>query len=72
VTNWDVYGYGTAAYQNVLKTALQVHQDNNLIMNFCLAPQSGQGVPAQADDEGLEYNMVRLVKFWSSGLELTA
>jgi hypothetical protein len=57
-TDWNIYGYGTPAYRDVLKAALQVHKDLGLIMDFSMGPQSGQGVPAEPDEPGLEYNLV--------------
>ncbi|KAH7381091.1 hypothetical protein BKA64DRAFT_727754 [Cadophora sp. MPI-SDFR-AT-0126] len=56
-TDWNIYGYGTPAYREVLKAALQAHEDHGLIMDFSMGPQSGQGVPAEPDEPGLEYNL---------------
>lgn len=57
-TDWSIYGYGTPAYRQVLKAALQTHKDNGLIMDFAMGPQSGQGVPAQPDEPGLSWELV--------------
>ncbi|KAM5347661.1 hypothetical protein ACJ41O_007485 [Fusarium nematophilum] len=56
-TDWDIYGYGTPAYRDVLKAALQAHKDHGLIMDFSMGPQSGQGVPAHPDEPGLAYTL---------------
>lgn len=57
-TDWNIYGYGTPAYRKVLKAALQAHKDHSLIMDFAMGLQSGQGVPAEPNELGLEYNLV--------------
>ncbi|KAI1137565.1 hypothetical protein F5Y05DRAFT_419507 [Hypoxylon sp. FL0543] len=57
-TDWNVYGYGTSAYREVLKAALQAHKDNALVMDFSMGPQSGQGVPAEPDNPGLAWDLV--------------
>ncbi|KAJ8098505.1 hypothetical protein POJ06DRAFT_136574 [Lipomyces tetrasporus] len=56
-TDWNIYGYGTPAYREVLKAALEAHKDHGLIMDFSMGPQSGQGVPAAPDEIGLAYNL---------------
>ncbi|KAL3475735.1 hypothetical protein BJX99DRAFT_259172 [Aspergillus californicus] len=56
--DWNIYGYGTPAYRDVLKAALQTTKDNGLVMDFALGPQSGQGVPAEPDELGLSWEMV--------------
>jgi hypothetical protein len=33
-----------------LKAALQASKDNGLMMDLCIGPQSGQGVPAEPDN----------------------
>ncbi|PVH76879.1 hypothetical protein DL98DRAFT_657077 [Cadophora sp. DSE1049] len=57
VTDWAIYGYGTPAYNQVLKAALQATEANGLVMDLALGPQSGQGVPASYDNPGLAYDM---------------
>ncbi|OTA58863.1 hypothetical protein K449DRAFT_436352 [Hypoxylon sp. EC38] len=57
-TDWNIYGYGTSAYREVLKAALQAHKDNALVMDFSMGPQSGQGVPARPDNPGLAWDLV--------------
>ncbi|KAI1409815.1 hypothetical protein F5Y13DRAFT_202982 [Hypoxylon sp. FL1857] len=57
-TDWNIYGYGTPAYREVLKAALQAHKDNGLVMDFSMGPQSGQGVPAEPDNPGLAWDLV--------------
>ncbi|KAI1399275.1 hypothetical protein F4819DRAFT_465758 [Hypoxylon fuscum] len=57
-TDWNIYGYGTPAYREVLKAALQAHKDQGLVMDFAMSPQSGQGVPAEPDNPGLSWNLI--------------
>ncbi|KAI0839450.1 hypothetical protein F5Y06DRAFT_303174 [Hypoxylon sp. FL0890] len=57
-TDWNIYGYGTPAYREVLKAALEAHKDNDLVMDFSMGPQSGQGVPAEPDNPGLAWDLV--------------
>ncbi|KFZ03789.1 hypothetical protein V502_10661 [Pseudogymnoascus sp. VKM F-4520 (FW-2644)] len=57
-TDWTKYGYGTPAYNVLVKKALQASKDNGLLMDLCMGPQSGQGVPASPDNPGLAYSMV--------------
>ena len=58
-TDWDIYGYATPTYRDVLRAALKAHKDLGLRMDFAMGPQSGQGVPAEPDEPGLAYNLVR-------------
>ncbi|KAI9668279.1 MAG: hypothetical protein M1821_001099 [Bathelium mastoideum] len=55
--DWSVYGWGTPAWQTAFKTLLQAHADNNLISDFALGPNQGQGVPAPEDSEGLSWDL---------------
>ncbi|KAL4783796.1 hypothetical protein BJX76DRAFT_368146 [Aspergillus varians] len=55
--DWTKYGFGTPAYRDVFTTALKAHADNGLTMDFPLGPNQGQGVPAEWDDEGLQWNL---------------
>lgn len=61
ITDWNIYGFGTTAYRNVLKAALQAHKDNGLVMDFALGPESGQGVPAEPDNPGLTWELVSII-----------
>ncbi|KXH42586.1 hypothetical protein CSIM01_09548 [Colletotrichum simmondsii] len=56
--DWNVYGYATPAYRQVLEAALQATKDGGLIMDFAMGPQSGQGVPAEPDEVGLSWELV--------------
>ncbi|KAL2811612.1 hypothetical protein BJX63DRAFT_444029 [Aspergillus granulosus] len=56
--NWVVNGFGTPAFRDVFLAALQAHKDAGLLMDFALGPNQGQGVPAESDDEGLQWDLV--------------
>lgn len=56
--NWASTGFGTEAFKEVFVTALQAHKDFGLVMDFALDPNQGQGAPAEADDEGLQGDLV--------------
>lgn len=57
-TDWTVYGFGTPAWSELFKTAAQAHKDNDLIMDFALGPNQGQGVPAEVGSDGLAWDLV--------------
>lgn len=56
--DWLTYGFGTPAFNNIFRAALTAHQEGGLIMDFPLGPNQGQGVPAYADNEGLQWDLV--------------
>ncbi|PVH71603.1 hypothetical protein DL98DRAFT_383782, partial [Cadophora sp. DSE1049] len=58
VTDWNIYGVGTPAYNVVLKAAAQASKENGLIMDLCMGAQSGQGAPAKFDNPGLAYDLI--------------
>ncbi|RAH44977.1 uncharacterized protein BO95DRAFT_391087 [Aspergillus brunneoviolaceus CBS 621.78] len=55
--DWATYGFGTPAYLEIFKAALQAHKEAGLAMDFPLGPNQGQGVPARYDDEGLQWDL---------------
>ncbi|GKZ35542.1 hypothetical protein AbraIFM66950_006205 [Aspergillus brasiliensis] len=56
--NWVANGFGTPAFHGVFRAALQAHKDANLLMDFAMGPNQGQGVPAAIDDPGLQWDLV--------------
>lgn len=56
--DWSTYGFGTRAFSEMFLAALQAHQESGLVMDFPLGPNQGQGVPADPDDEGLQWDLV--------------
>jgi hypothetical protein len=59
--DWVTYGFGTSAFKDLFKAALQAHQDHGLSLDFALGPNQGQGVPAFPDNEGLMWDLVSLL-----------
>ncbi|PVH72559.1 hypothetical protein DL98DRAFT_432998, partial [Cadophora sp. DSE1049] len=53
VTDWSFYGFGTPAYNRILRAAAQATKDNGLVIDLALGPESGQGVPAEWDNRKL-------------------
>ncbi|KAI8717106.1 hypothetical protein NCS52_00785100 [Fusarium sp. LHS14.1] len=56
--NWSTYGFGTPAYRHLFKTALQTHLQKGTLMDFIIGPNQGQGVPADATNTGLQWDMI--------------
>ncbi|KAH9211658.1 hypothetical protein DL95DRAFT_254713, partial [Leptodontidium sp. 2 PMI_412] len=57
-SDWSDYGFGTEAYNRVLKTALEAAKERNLLFDLAMGPESGQDVPAKIDNPGLAYDLV--------------
>ncbi|KXH29506.1 hypothetical protein CSIM01_06239 [Colletotrichum simmondsii] len=55
--DWLRFGYGTPEYLKMFRTALTAHQESNLVMDFAMGPNQGQGVPASIDDPGLQWDL---------------
>lgn len=58
VVDWVKYGFGTEAFNEVFKGALEAHRDSDLVMDFAMGPNQGQGVPAEIDNPGLQWDLV--------------
>ncbi|KAL4732950.1 hypothetical protein BDV11DRAFT_176163 [Aspergillus similis] len=71
-TDWNTYGFGTEAFQNVFNTALQAAVDNSLLMDFSLGASQGQGTPAVAGTEGLSIHLQLGVMTVRSGSSIIA
>ncbi|KAF5584443.1 glycosyl hydrolases family 2 sugar binding domain-containing protein [Fusarium pseudocircinatum] len=56
--DWATYGFGSPAFVDVLEQAAQAHVSHGLKMDFALGPNQGQGVPADPDEEGLQWDLV--------------
>lgn len=56
--NWSTYGFGTPAHLDLFTSALRAHKEAGMVMDFSLGPNQGQGIPAHADDEGLQWDLV--------------
>jgi hypothetical protein len=58
-SDWSTFNFGTPAFRAQFKAALEAHREGRLIMDFAMGPNQGQGVPAEPDDEGLQWDLVR-------------
>lgn len=56
--NWSTNGFGTPAHLRLFAAALEAHNESGLAMDFSLGPNQGQGVPAEPDTEGLQWDLV--------------
>ncbi|KAI1314034.1 hypothetical protein F5Y03DRAFT_402279 [Xylaria venustula] len=56
--NWSTYNFGTPPFRNLFSAALTAHEQLGLVMDFALGPNQGQGVPAEADNPGLQWNLL--------------
>ncbi|RAH58772.1 hypothetical protein BO85DRAFT_458908 [Aspergillus piperis CBS 112811] len=58
--DWGRYGVGTPAFNRLFQAALEAHRDAGTVMDFAIGPNQGQGVPADPNDEGLQWDLVPL------------
>lgn len=58
--DWGKYGVGTFVFNRLFQAALEAHRDAGMVMDFAIGPNQGQGVPAAPNDEGLQWDLVRL------------
>ncbi|KAJ0426813.1 hypothetical protein BJY00DRAFT_306805 [Aspergillus carlsbadensis] len=56
--NWERYNFGTPAFQNVFRAALEAHAEHGMLMDFAFGPNQGQGVPADVSEDGLQMDLV--------------
>ena len=60
IVDWSKYGFGTPAFQTLFRAALQAHRECGLLMDFAMGPNQGQGVPAETNNPGLQWDLVSL------------
>lgn len=58
--DWATYGFGTPAFNEIFKGALQAAQDNGILMDFAVGANQGQGVPSVPETPGLAVHLVKL------------
>ncbi|ETS73836.1 hypothetical protein PFICI_14782 [Pestalotiopsis fici W106-1] len=56
--DWSTYNFGTVPYRNLFAAALSAHEKHGLVMDFALGPNQGQGVPANQNNTGLQWDLV--------------
>ena len=57
-TDWNIYGFGTPAFISVFEAALQSANESNILIDFALGSNQGQGVPAIPGSPGLAVELV--------------
>lgn len=57
-SDWTKYGWGTEAWRNLTHFTLRECKKRNLLLDFALGPNQGQGVPAEPESEGLMMDLV--------------
>ena len=64
--NWSTFNFGTDPFRRLFLEALATHEQHGLVMDFALGPNQGQGVPADPDDPGLQWDLVgyRRLAWW--------
>ncbi|KAJ5605313.1 secreted protein [Penicillium lagena] len=55
--DWSTYGWGTPAWKKLFDAVIQTTIEHNLIMDFAMGPNQGQGVPAHEGDDGLLWDL---------------
>jgi hypothetical protein len=58
-SQWEEFGYGTEAYRRIFRAAMETAREEGLLMDFAVAANQGQGVPAEPGSEGLAMHLVR-------------
>jgi hypothetical protein len=56
--DWSKYGFGAPESNKMFIAALEAHRDAGLVMDFSIGPDQGQGVPAEMNNEGLQWDLV--------------
>ncbi|GAM40137.1 hypothetical protein TCE0_037f12250 [Talaromyces pinophilus] len=57
-TDWNKYGFGTGAFQSLFKGALRAVKQSDMLMDFGIGANQGQGVPAEPLTEGLAVQLL--------------
>lgn len=57
-TDWSKYGYGTTAFRALFRAAMESAEDQNMLMDFAVGANQGQGVPALPETPGLAVHLV--------------
>lgn len=59
--SWSESAFGSRAYINIFEKVLAATQEANLVIDLSLYPGSGGAVPAQYQDEGLQWDLVSII-----------
>ncbi|KAL2678407.1 hypothetical protein Neosp_009153 [[Neocosmospora] mangrovei] len=52
-SDWSVYGYGTDTFRPFFRAAMETAQEEGVLMDFAVAANQGQGVPAEPGTHGI-------------------
>jgi hypothetical protein len=69
-TDWSIYGFGTPAFKEILRTTLQSTAEHGLVFDFAVGPNTAAGVPAIPRTEGLAMELVYGTKILDSTQKL--
>ncbi len=56
--DWDIYGFGTPAFVSLFKESLKAAKEADLLMDYSLGANQGQGVPAVPGTPGLAVQLI--------------
>lgn len=70
-TDWTRYGFGTPAFKELLRAALQTTAQHGLLFDFAVGPNTAHGIPAVPRSEGLAMELVYGVKTLNASQTLT-
>ncbi|KAH2065611.1 hypothetical protein KXW21_006105 [Aspergillus fumigatus] len=59
-TDWNVYGFGTPAFNDLFRAALNASKESKVRMDFAIGANQGQGVPAVPGTPGLAVQLVSI------------
>ncbi|KAH1741406.1 hypothetical protein KXV22_003371 [Aspergillus fumigatus] len=57
-TDWNVYGFGTPAFNDLFRAALNASKESKVRMDFAIGANQGQGVPAVPGTPGLAVQLL--------------
>ena len=65
-TDWSRYGFGTAAFKELLRAALNTTAQHQLRFDFAIGPNTAAGIPAVPRTDGLAMELVYGATFLNS------
>ncbi|KAF2472794.1 uncharacterized protein BDR25DRAFT_157719, partial [Lindgomyces ingoldianus] len=57
-TDWTKYGFGTPAFNSLLKSSLKAAKDTGILIDYALGANQGQGVPSEVMTPGLSVELL--------------
>lgn len=62
-SDWSEYAYGSKASREIFRAAMETAEEEGLLMDFAVAVNQGQGVPAEPGTLGLAVHLVSALSF---------